>query len=430
MKCGIEIFINNQWTQAAEFEVRSSSEVKKGYRGSGYLEYDTSFAGEHLGRNDRAAVSCRYTVNFELYDGVAWPAFLLDLLPSGASRRYWVRKLNLKDGAAADWPLLIAAAANPIGNLRIQEAARRVLGSFGSHPNLDGFDYSDVITKKEQFIEYAHEHGAPVAGSTGAQGDAPKFLLTEDKKGKWHADGALSDELTAKHWLVKFPRGKQESDRIILKNEAAYARVAKEVGVTVHELPNFEKNVLFVSRFDRSVKEGQVIRHGQESLCSLAGVSEFGEKVSQELLCEVLAKYSSSPLDDVKEFLTRDVLNVALGNTDNHARNTAVSKYLDGTIRLSPLFDFAPMILDDQGIPRVCRWANAETAGFPDWKKVVQRVSQFGFEADEIAKHLAKFSKTVGDLPKIMAHCGVGKALIDRFQNRINDVASALGKVF
>jgi len=54
-----------------------------------------------------------------------------------------------------------------------------------------GFTYTVVVQRQEDFIEYAWQHGAPVAGSSGAQGDAPKFLLTQDKQQRWHGDGAL-----------------------------------------------------------------------------------------------------------------------------------------------------------------------------------------------------------------------------------------------
>ena len=58
--------------------------------------------------------------------------------------------------------------------------------------------------------------------------------------------------------------------------------------------------------------------------------------------------------------------------TDNHGRNTAVSKILDGRVELSPVYDFSPMVLADEksnetylgstraGIARVCRWLAEE----------------------------------------------------------------------
>jgi hypothetical protein len=64
----------------------------------------------------------------------------------------------------------------------------------------------------------------------------------------------------------------------------------------------------------------------------------------------------TDPEKELREFVLRDLLDVALGNTDNHARNTSVLKWPDGRIELSPLYDFAPMILDRRMVARVSRW--------------------------------------------------------------------------
>ena len=75
-------------------------------------------------------------------------------------------------------------------------------------PEHPGFALSEVLDRHERFIEYAEQSGASVAGSSGAQGDAPKLLLTRDRDDRWHADGVLPDGRVADHWIIKFPRGK------------------------------------------------------------------------------------------------------------------------------------------------------------------------------------------------------------------------------
>jgi serine/threonine-protein kinase HipA len=81
----------------------------------------------------------------------------------------------------------------------------------------------------------------------------------------------------------------------------------------------------------------------------------------------------TSPQDEVLEYLKRDVANLALGNKDNHARNTAVQRDFNGHIALTPLYDFAPMYLHPDGIARRIRWDNND-AGQPDWARVLDRV--------------------------------------------------------
>jgi serine/threonine-protein kinase HipA len=50
--------------------------------------------------------------------------------------------------------------------------------------------------------------------------------------------------------------------------------------------------------------------------------------------------------------LRERILNIAMGNVDNHCRNTAIIKYATGEVMLSPLYDFAPMFLSPSGISR------------------------------------------------------------------------------
>ena len=59
---------------------------------------------------------------------------------------------------------------------------------------------------------------------------------------------------------------------------------------------------------------------------------------------------------EMLEYIRRDLLNLALGNRDNHGRNMAVLKDVDGTMRLAPLYDFGPAFLDARSIVRVFHW--------------------------------------------------------------------------
>jgi len=426
MKADIEIFFENEWHLAATFTLLGESAWELGYRAPGLLAYDARFVVEHINQSGIKAVSACYPVDFAIIKTPCWPAFLLDLLPSGAGRRALLNFLNQSDqGPKSDWQLLLQGASNPPGNLRVKQAAE--LLNHDQHP---GFDKSEIIKRAEMFIEYARGHGAPVSGSTGVQGDAPKFLLTLDYNNHWHADGVLSDSQALQHFIVKFPRGHLDSDKAVLRNEAAYYQVAKAVGLRVHALPEFINNALFVPRFDRKVVQKKVIRYGQESLCSLANVTEFGQAIPMEILCSAFMPHVTHPKKELKEFLLRDVMNVALGNTDNHSRNTAISKYPDGTILLSPIYDFAPMILDEQGIARVCRWSEGEYLGFPEWGKiadvVAKRFSSYHVTSNELRQLFFEFAKTTEQLPDIMNQANVDTDLIERVNGRIQEVTRAL----
>ena len=116
------------------------------------------------------------------------------------------------------------------------------------------------------------------------------------------------------------------------------------------------------------------------------------------MLAAALARYATEPAEELRELLLRDVLDVALGNTDNHARNTAVLKRTDGVIELTPLYDFAPMVLDPQGIARVCRWRDEED-GFPVWSRVAETLDALGLDDTTTKPWLRELGSAVGELP-------------------------------
>jgi serine/threonine-protein kinase HipA len=421
MKCTIEIFHNNQWHEAATF-MPALDVTTKGYKSAGRLSYDIMYAAQYGESGISTAVSCRYPVSFEIHKD---DAFLLDILPSGAGRRFWLQKLGIRDGTGADWSLLCQGAGNPIGNLRIREAVK-VLESNTTHA---GFDYDEVLSRGDAFIEYAYQHGAPIAGSSGAQGDAPKFLLTQDKNQRWHGDGVLFDERCSKHWLVKFPRSNRLDDLRVLRNEAAYYSVAQWFGVRTGEALQLAQDALFIPRFDRVVQSNQVQRLGVESLTSLAGISDFGVATSQNKYCQVIAQYTTQPETELLEFVRRDVLNVALGNTDNHGRNTAVIRYSDNQVLLSPLYDFAPMILDSQGIARVSRWENEEHYGQPEWALVAKFLIQLNCNPKKVYKLFTELTEKVKMLLSILDQYDVDKELQQQLQSRIKEVLQHLQAV-
>jgi serine/threonine-protein kinase HipA len=295
-----------------------------------------------------------------------------------------------------------------------------------SHP---GFTREDVLDRADHFIEYAREQGASIAGGSGAAGDAPKFLLREDLAGRWHADGAVADARTARSWLVKFPRSPRAADRLVLEAEAPYYRLARRLGARTAGPLTWERDCLFVPRFDRvAIDDHRIERLGLESLCSLAGVSEFGVSVPKERLAAALARFATDPARELRELVLRDVLDVARGNTDNHARNTAVSKLPDGTVKLSPLYDFAPMVLDPQGIARVCRW-QVERGGFPDWSLVAEAVGQHGADVAELKEFLRGLADPVRALPASMRAEGVPGPVIEALDERTARVAASLAEV-
>ena len=385
------------------------------------FDYDIDYVFDHAIGETAQSIALNYPVTFELHRCERWPAFLLDMMPAGAGRRVWLRRLALRDRSAADWELLVQGAGNPPGNTRIAEA---VIPYAGPHP---GFTQEEIVEKRADFIEYAEARGAIVAGATDVQGDAPKFLLARDRNRRWHPDGALEDRDVLDCWLVKFPRGKTEADRSVLRNEAPYLEVARRFGLRVGSPLQYIDDCLFIPRFDRAAGSAGLERHGLETVCSAAGIAEFGKRGDHGVFCSVITRFATDPKNAAVEYLRRDILNAALRNTDNHGRNTAFLKPADGTVVLSPLYDFAPMFLDPEGIPRSSRWeGELEPAiGRPAWGKIAETLAPW-VDPKELRAILARDADAVQRLPETMRGCGVEDGVIEGVVQRCAEVAQDL----
>jgi serine/threonine-protein kinase HipA len=401
MQCTFEIHIRGQWQTCCTVEIMDPA---IGGAGNAILDYDVSYAF-----GEQAPVSLRFPISLDYQKLARWPSFLFDLVPQGKGRHYLLGELGIPDGRSADWPLLCAGAFNPIGRLRIKEAVVFYRAHIErQRQNLvdRGFTLEEILQRGEAFVEHLQMHAMLSAGTPGVQGVAPKFLLTKGKDSRWYADGALPDDRAEKHYLVKLPRGKDASDLKILRNEAAYLRVARAMGLHVEEAPDLHGDMLFIPRFDRMVTNAGVERLHQESAASLLGQTGFDDRPSQNEVLAALRRHATDPRQATLEFLKRDVLNLALGNTDNHARNTAVQT-VGNEVRLTPLFDFAPMNLDKDGIARTLRWKNPDKVEITNWADVLAALPTGVDELAEIRRALFAFSRKIDTLEEVMAKQGV-----------------------
>jgi serine/threonine-protein kinase HipA len=263
-----------------------------------------------------------------------------------------------------------------------------------------------------------------VAGATDVAGDAPKFLLARDHKRRWHPDGALEEHDILDSWLVKFPRGKTEADRMVLRNESPYYEVARCFGIRTGKPLEFIDDALFIPRFDREAQNSKLIRYGLETLSSAAGIAEYGRRCNHANFCDAITAFSSDAKSDLLEYLRREILNVALRNTDNHGRNSAFIKSANGKVMLSPLYDFAPMFLDPEGITRASRWSEAlePVIGRPAWGEIVNFLRPH-IDKEEAVAFLAEHLVKVGNLPKTMQECGVEESVIQQVARRCDEIA-------
>lgn len=303
-----------------------------------------------------------------------WPTFLIDLLPQGFGRQELLRRLGIPvtAGASAEWKLLLAGAGNAIGNLRVRDAAEWLAMNSGGRR---GVPDDEVAQRADEFSEYLASHGLFVAGSFGVQGEWPKVLLTRADDGLLYLDHTLPEERAVEHFIVKFGRGTDPQLASILRHEAPYMDIAARLGLRVHAPLALRQRALFIPRFDRQAKDGRVTRLAQESVAILTGIPGFDTVPSHDQVCPSLLRHCGDPQAEVLEYIKRDVANLALGNKDNHAHNTAIRRNFDGNIALTPLYDFAPTYLHPDGIARRIRWENNDN-GLPNLTRVLDRICE------------------------------------------------------
>ncbi len=141
-----------------------------------------------------------------------------------------------------------------------------------------------------------------------------------------------------------------------------------------------------------------------------------------------IANYCTEPSEELCEFLRRDIFNLAVGNTDNHLRNTSVLKHPSGHIELSPLSYVAPMLLDRAGIPRASRWGEHERQGRIDWGGVVSDLAVLGASMKNLREVLGSMAEFVSSLHDRMEKIGVHQHLRDRLHQGSRTLAQGLSK--
>lgn len=404
MNCTLQIFLSDRWVDCAEIGLGNLCQ----------WNYLVMYAVEHAD----AAVSLAEPVDTDIRAHRTLPAFLYDLVPQGGGRRFLLGELKLADGPDADFALICAGAFNPIGRIRVAEAVDYFEAHVARHPaarGLPGFTIDDIVMRSADFKERMFLHGMLGTGTTGVQGAAPKYLLTRDRAGLLHGDAVLADAEATQHLIAKLPRGNSDADAKVLRNEAAYMGAAAALGIRTHaQLPTLHGDVLLVPRFDRIVRDGKVVRLHQESMASILGLRGFDLRPSLFDVVAGVRAVATDPAGETLEFIKRDVLNLAMRNTDNHVRNTAMQVAEDGRVQLTPLFDFAPMYLDPELIPRVLRWYRPDTrVELTDWADVLAALRVPEHERAMLESALSRFAEQVERLPAIMAAHGVDHDIIE-----------------
>lgn len=359
----IQAYLSGGWQDIATLVFDADYQLKELL----YL-YDLS----DILNDNHKAVSLNYPVElFPHKSRHSWFTFLDDIIPAGASRRYWIQKLDIAHlpSAKQHYILLKQGTIAPVGHLRIKQAVDELWQD--ETPRLFGME--EVINRQSDFLEYANQRGAMAGGATGAGGEAPKLLLRKTAGDQIWIDNLQQNQGDDGYYLVKFPRGQRSAiDCDILRAEFHYYHELAAMGFQTVDVAKMRLEEgrhypsLWLPRFDVWHNEqGDVVRFAMESVYSLLEKSAGTPLDHETALRQIIAKIANSHLSAsgmafdkaqfVIEWVRRDLLNIAFGNSDNHGRNTAFLRD-ESRIWFAPIYDFAPMKADPEGIPRSMMW--------------------------------------------------------------------------
>jgi len=411
----LQIYAEGKWQDAMLLTVDTP---QLGFESRCSFGYDQRYLVEHLDEMATpfaTSVSARFPLQWEGGRAQSAPAFVHDIAPAGAAKRFLMARIGGDKPAdvSADLFLLMRSTPASIGHMRIKESIEAL-----DDRTPMGFERDEVVRRDNRFLEYAYEQGAAISGATGAGGEAPKLLLTENQDGLLFPDAVLDDKQVKQHWFVKFARNKgTQTDQDILRSEFHYYKALQTLGIdTVAKsglsLEEASKPSVWMHRFDRRVTAQGVERYAVESIYSLAGVSVAGSAMAHREVVTLLvelwreAGQSNQVPALVSEYLKRDLLNKILGNSDNHGRNTSIIREVNA-LRLAPIYDLAPMVMDDEGITRTTKWPRElERAGDVDWRGVCHLLGDL-VDSEKLFEDLREAAQQLSALPDILNASGL-----------------------
>ncbi len=417
----LQLYLDGNWHDVAELDVKEPS---KGRESAALLAYDFNYAAEHLDRNDIASCSLNYPVMLiGSHFAQPWFGFLDDIVPAGASRRYWIQHLGLqsKSSAEQDYALLKAGTIAPVGNLRIKDSLPQLPEN--SQLKTRRFPAEWAIERDSDFLEYAQQMGAASGGATGAGGEAPKLLLRRNTNSEVWIDTWQDDQQNRDiPYLVKYPRGSRSPiDCDILRAEYHFYHELQAMGVETIDTQEMllcegeRYPSLWLPRFDIAFVENRKVMYGLESIYSLMKKppgSYLNHFEVIRCLVERLALTGEDREKLVSEWVKRDMLNVAFGNSDNHGRNSAILKKPSG-MWLAPVYDFAPMKADPEGVVRTTQWGSPyEEGGHYNWQLIAQQLNEF-IPEESLLNSLRELTRKLAGLKSRLAARGVPHSILE-----------------
>lgn len=262
-------------------------------------------------------------------DGLTMASCLRDGSPDAWGRRVILDRLSgssrppsgLDTASLDEETYLLESGSNRFGANDFQTSPSRYVPR-SVHATLDGLH--EAAQRLAAGEHLSPELAAPLVHGTSIGGARPKALLVDDG-GNEH--------------IAKFSKS---SDHFPVVNaEAAAMHLARLSGIDTPEVKvvqSLDREVLLVQRFDRPGDGTRV--HAVSGLTMIGLDESFAHYGTYPEMFDVLRSFGKDP-DVGTALFDRIAFNIAIGNTDDHARNHAA--FWDGEhLALTPAYDLCP----------------------------------------------------------------------------------------
>jgi len=265
----------------------------------------------------------------EAPEGLDMAGCLWDASPDSWGQRVIIARLTGIQGRAADavdfdkLTFLLESGSNRIGALDFQRSATH----YEPRSQTASLDELHEAADALQSGELREDLARALVDGTAVGGARPKVLVTDHDR----------------EYIAKLSTSTDPYP--VVRAEAVGLELARRVGIAVPAsriIQSLGRDVLLVERFDRP---GDGTRRMLISALTMLGFGDFlGARYSSypETL-DVLRKHGASGKHLGRTLFERIVFNIAISNTDDHARNHAA--FWDGQhLDLTPAYDLCPQL--------------------------------------------------------------------------------------
>lgn len=268
--------------------------------------------------------------------------FLAGLLPEGNIRERYAHAAGVTSDNV--FGMIRAYGKETAGALVFVEAGVSEPGRIGSIEQVNAEQIGAMLAEAAG-AGPAFSTGGDRLQSTSLAGIQPKIVLSRTSDG-W---ARCVDGYPSTH-IVKLAHPPDSDARDVVHTEVLSLDLARALGLTTikAELATFDGQLaIVVPRYDRSVDtDGRIQRIHQEDGAQALGINtddpnrkfQYSRSLpSLQKLADVLRAGGSEP----DKLLALTTFNLAIGNTDAHAKNISFIRDSDGVASLAPAYDIA-----------------------------------------------------------------------------------------